>query len=115
MDYVTQNNTQCTHICWRSLFICLYQPRYPRPSPLTPPPPVNHRRNNRDISLLFCKARYYELHNDFTNAQSELNQLVAMRPGFVPPLVEKMKVSMAMLDWDQSVDMMNRWVETDDV
>ena len=33
-----------------------------------------------------------------------------MRPGFVPPLVEKMKVSMAMLDWEQSVDMMNRWV-----
>ncbi|KAF0296470.1 Tetratricopeptide repeat protein 21B [Amphibalanus amphitrite] len=65
------------------------------------------KRNNRDISLLFCKARYYELHNDFTNAQSELNQVVAMRPGFVPPLVEKMKVSMAMLDWDQSVDMMN--------
>ena len=72
-------------------------------------------RNNRDISLLFCKARYYELHNDFTNAQLELNQVVAMRPGFVPPLVEKMKVSMAMLDWDQSVEMLNRWVNGEQV
>ncbi len=38
-----------------------------------------------------------------------LNQAVASYPGFLPPLMEKMKVLLALQDWEQAVDTARRW------
>ena len=57
---------------------------------------------------LFGKARFYVQRYNFTHALEVLNQIVAGYPGFLPGLVEKMKVQLALQDWEQAVETAQR-------
>ena len=59
---------------------------------------------------LFGKARFYVLRYNFSHALEVLNQVVAGYPGFLPGLVEKMRVQLALQDWEQAVETAHRWV-----
>ena len=59
---------------------------------------------------LFGKARFYVQRYNFTHALDTLNQVVAGYPGFLPALIEKMKVQLTLQDWEQAVETAQRWV-----
>lgn len=67
----------------------------------------------RNIDAVFGKVRFQELQNDFEGAIGLLNQLVVRFPAFSPPLVEKMKNQLTLLDWDQAVETASRILAAD--
>lgn len=66
------------------------------------------KTNNRNIEALFGKAKYFEMCGDFDQANQTLSTLVVVYPKFTPPLIEKMKVELALQDWEQAEDTANR-------
>lgn len=59
---------------------------------------------------LFGKAKCFECSSELTKALEVINQAVVLYSGFVPALLEKMKIHLAMSDWDQMLDSCNRFV-----
>ena len=57
---------------------------------------------------LFGKAKFYLNRYNFSHALDVLNQTVASYEGFLPALVEKMKVQLALQDWEQAVETAQR-------
>jgi tetratricopeptide repeat protein 21B len=57
---------------------------------------------------LFGKARYYFNRCNFSHSLDVVNQVVASYEGFLPALVEKMKVQLALQDWDQALETAHR-------
>ncbi len=66
------------------------------------------KTNSRQIEALFGKAKYYEMCGQFDEANRVLSTLVVVYPKFAPPLVEKMKVELALQDWEQAEDTAGR-------
>ena len=62
----------------------------------------------KPVDVLFAKARFYLLRYNFSHSLEVLNQAVAAYPGFVPALIEKMKVHLALQDWEQVVETAQR-------
>lgn len=60
---------------------------------------------------LFGKAKCFECSSELTKALEVINQAVVLYSGFVPALLEKMKIHLAMSDWDQMLDSCNRFVD----
>ncbi|KAK9396052.1 tetratricopeptide repeat protein 21A [Crotalus adamanteus] len=50
------------------------------------------------------KAKYFMVHQNYSGALEIISQLVVTFPFFVPALVTKMKLHLAMQDWEQSVE-----------
>jgi len=61
---------------------------------------LEHSPAKRNIDAVFGKVHFLELQKDYEGAICLLNQLVVKFPTFTPPLVEKMKNQLALLDWD---------------
>ncbi|XP_069686948.1 tetratricopeptide repeat protein 21B-like [Periplaneta americana] len=74
---------------------------------------IDHSPGKKNIDAVFGKVRFCELQKDYDGAISLLNQLVVRFPSFVPPLVEKMKNQLALLDWDQTIETANRILAAD--
>ena len=71
----------------------------------------SHRPEQLKLAeALFGKARFYVQRYNFTHALDTLNQVVAGYPGFLPALIEKMKVQLTLQDWEQAVETAQRWV-----
>ena len=71
----------------------------------------SHRPEQPKLAeALFGKARFYVQRYNFTHALDMLNQVVAGYPGFLPALIEKMKVQLTLQDWEQAVETAQRWV-----
>ena len=64
--------------------------------------------NNRHIDALFGKAKYYELCANFDEAKDTLSALVVSYGKFAPPFIEKAKVELALQDWEQAEETINR-------
>lgn len=62
----------------------------------------------RDIDALFGKAKYFEVRHNYTGALELVNQVIVGYPAFIPALVEKMKLQLALQDWDQTVETAQR-------
>ncbi|CAG0921103.1 unnamed protein product [Notodromas monacha] len=62
----------------------------------------------RDVDAMMGIAKFFEFCHQFDKAVEFLNQVVAVYTSFLPPLIEKMKLALAVLDWDQARDMANR-------
>lgn len=62
----------------------------------------------KPIDALFGKARFYLQRHNFSHSLEVMNQAVAGYPRFLPALVEKMKVQLALLDWDQAMETAHR-------
>ncbi|ETE72653.1 Tetratricopeptide repeat protein 21A, partial [Ophiophagus hannah] len=50
------------------------------------------------------EAKYFMVHQNYSGALEIISQLVVTFPFFVPALVTKMKLHLAMQDWEQSVE-----------
>lgn len=62
----------------------------------------------RDINALLGKAKYLESRHNFTGALEQINQLIVTYPGFLPALIEKMKLQLNLQDWDQAIETAQR-------
>ncbi|XP_039211193.1 tetratricopeptide repeat protein 21A isoform X3 [Crotalus tigris] len=61
-------------------------------------------QDNTDIFGMMGKAKYFMVHQNYSGALEIISQLVVTFPFFVPALVTKMKLHLAMQDWEQSVE-----------
>ena len=101
-------------------------------------PKSNRLEGPRDIDALFGKAKFYEMRRNFSGALELINQVnfrnfafsgrlvmlcfahfdeaftgtfyFSAGCGFVPALIEKMKIQMALQDWEQTVETAHRFV-----
>lgn len=64
---------------------------------------------SRDINALLGKAKYLEMRHNFTGALEQINQLIVTYPGFMPALIEKMKLQLNLQDWDQAIETAQRY------
>ncbi|KAK8788407.1 hypothetical protein V5799_021812 [Amblyomma americanum] len=62
---------------------------------------------------LFGKAKCFECSGEVMKALEVVNQAVVLYTGFVPALLEKMKIHLALSDWEQMVDSCNRCLSQD--
>ena len=62
----------------------------------------------KPVDALFGKARFLLLRCNFSHSLEVLNQAVASYPGFLPAIIEKMKVLLALQDWEQANDTAHR-------
>lgn len=67
----------------------------------------------RDINALLGKAKYLESRHNFTGALEQINQLIVTYPGFLPALIEKMRLQLNLQDWDQAIETAQRALDTD--
>ena len=75
------------------------------------PPPVL-LPSSPSPSPLLPQARYYLSRHNFSHALDLLNQAVASYPGCVPALLDKMKVQLALQDWEQTMETAQRCLLT---
>ncbi|XP_071507875.1 tetratricopeptide repeat protein 21B-like [Diadema antillarum] len=60
------------------------------------------------ISALLGKARYMGMRHNYSGALELVNQAVVSYPGFMPALIEKMRLQLALQDWEQTVELAQR-------
>lgn len=70
------------------------------------------KTGSKNIDTLFGKAKFYELRHNYSGALELINQVVVSFQGFLPAFVEKMKLQLALQDWDQTLESAQRAVET---
>eukprot|EP00731_Ephydatia_muelleri_P012930 Em0007g240a len=66
----------------------------------------------KPLDAMLGKARYYLSRHNFSHALDLLNQAVASYPGCVPALLDKMKVQLALQDWEQTMETAQRCLLT---
>lgn len=69
--------------------------------------------NNSDPEAVFGRAKYFENLGNFSRALEILNQAVVLFPNYTPALVEKMKMQLALQDWEQTLDSCQRALNQD--
>lgn len=62
----------------------------------------------KDLDALMGRARVHQLNRQFRDALDHLNQVVVSYPWFLPALLEKCNVLIAMGDWDQAMETVER-------
>ncbi|XP_012939708.1 tetratricopeptide repeat protein 21B isoform X2 [Aplysia californica] len=68
---------------------------------------------SRNVSALFGKAKYFELRHNYSGALELINQVVVGQTNFLPAFVEKMKLQLALQDWDQTLEAAQRALDMD--
>ncbi|XP_014668422.1 PREDICTED: tetratricopeptide repeat protein 21B-like [Priapulus caudatus] len=62
----------------------------------------------KNLDGLFGKASYLASKHNYSGALETLNQLVVAFPQFVPTLVEKMKIQVALQTWEDAIETAHR-------
>lgn len=62
----------------------------------------------KDLDALFGKAKYQEQRRNFSGALDLVNQAVVSYPNFLPAIVEKMKILLALQNWEETVEVAQR-------
>ncbi|XP_047401598.1 tetratricopeptide repeat protein 21B isoform X1 [Sciurus carolinensis] len=65
-------------------------------------------QDGNDIFALLGKAQCLELRQNYSGALEIVNQIIVNFPSFVPAFVKKMKLQLALQDWDQTVETAQR-------
>ena len=65
-------------------------------------------RIEKDVDALLGKAKFLESRRNFSGALENINQAVVSYPGFLPALVEKMKIQLATQNWEQTTETAHR-------
>ncbi|XP_033624164.1 tetratricopeptide repeat protein 21B-like isoform X1 [Asterias rubens] len=63
---------------------------------------------SKNVEALIGKSRYFTLRHNYSGALDLINQAVVSYPGFMPALIEKMRLLMALQDWEQTVETAQR-------
>uniref|UniRef100_A0A803TDW6 Tetratricopeptide repeat protein 21B n=1 Tax=Anolis carolinensis TaxID=28377 RepID=A0A803TDW6_ANOCA len=59
-------------------------------------------QNGNDVFGLMGKAQYFEVRQNYSGALENVNQIIANFPHFLPAFMKKMKLQLALQDWEQS-------------
>ncbi|XP_056392607.1 tetratricopeptide repeat protein 21B [Hyla sarda] len=70
-------------------------------------------REEMDVFAMMGKALYYELRQNYSSALEAVNRIVGGHPGFTPALIKKMKLHLALQDWEQTVETALRLLQKD--
>ncbi|XP_006201152.2 tetratricopeptide repeat protein 21B [Vicugna pacos] len=70
-------------------------------------------QDGNDIFALLGKARCLEMRQNYSGALETVNQIIMNFPSFLPAFVEKMKLQLALQDWDQTVETAQRLIFQD--
>ncbi|XP_045686795.1 tetratricopeptide repeat protein 21B [Phyllostomus hastatus] len=65
-------------------------------------------QNGNDIFALLGKAQCLEMRQNYLGALETVNQIIVNFPTFLPALVQKMKLQLALQDWDQTTETAQR-------
>ncbi|BFZ22635.1 hypothetical protein BsWGS_25674 [Bradybaena similaris] len=68
---------------------------------------------SRNISALLGKAKFFELRHNYSGALELVNQVIVSHANFLPAFVEKMKLQLALQDWDQTMEAAHRALNID--
>jgi len=68
---------------------------------------------SNDIEAFIGKARCLEKNGSFLKSIELLNQVIVLNPNFLPPLIEKMRLQLALKDWDQVEECANQALAID--
>ncbi|XP_040296219.1 tetratricopeptide repeat protein 21B [Bufo bufo] len=66
-----------------------------------------------DVFAMMGKAHYYELRQNYSGALEAVNKILASDPGFTPALIKKMKLQLALQDWEQTAETALRLLQKD--
>ncbi|XP_040213995.1 tetratricopeptide repeat protein 21B [Rana temporaria] len=66
-----------------------------------------------DVFAMMGKAHYYELRQNYSGALEAVNKILASSAGFLPALIKKMKLQLALQDWEQTVETALRLLQKD--
>lgn len=69
------------------------------------------KEGSRNIDALFGKSKFFEQRHNYSGALDLVNQVVVNYQGFLPAFVEKMKLQLALQDWDQTAEAAQRSLE----
>jgi len=64
-----------------------------------------------DPDWFFGRAFLVELKKNFSQCLEVINQTIVTFQHLVPALIEKMRLQLALQDWDQVLDSSSRWVQ----
>ena len=67
----------------------------------------------KDLEALMGRARVHQVKEQYNEALDQLNQVIVLYAWFLPALVEKFGVLMAMGDWEQAVETAQRVLAQD--
>ncbi|XP_031692315.1 tetratricopeptide repeat protein 21B isoform X1 [Oncorhynchus kisutch] len=70
-------------------------------------------QHSRDVFGMMGKAKYFMNQHDFTGSQQVVNQIVTSHSDFLPGLMLKMKLFLALQDWEQALDTAARILQQD--
>ncbi|XP_023385479.1 tetratricopeptide repeat protein 21B isoform X3 [Pteropus alecto] len=65
-------------------------------------------QNGNDIFALLGKAQCLEMRQNYSGALETVNQIIVNFPSFLPAFVQKMKLQLALQDWDQTIEIAQR-------
>ncbi|XP_053120307.1 tetratricopeptide repeat protein 21B isoform X2 [Hemicordylus capensis] len=72
-------------------------------------------QNGNDIFGLMGKAQYFEVRQNYSGALETVNQIIANFPNFLPAFIKKMKLQLALQDWEQATETAHRLLQKDDL
>ncbi|NXO03695.1 TT21B protein, partial [Rhinopomastus cyanomelas] len=72
-------------------------------------------QEGNDVFALLGKAQCFEVQQNYSGALETVNQIIANFPNFIPAFIKKMKLQLALQDWDQAVETAHRLLQKDAV
>ncbi|NXL43527.1 TT21B protein, partial [Podilymbus podiceps] len=70
-------------------------------------------QEGNDVFALLGKAQYFEVRQNYSGALEIVNQIIANFPNFIPAFIKKMKLQLALQDWEQAVETAHRLLQKD--
>uniref|UniRef100_A0A8B9PB49 Tetratricopeptide repeat protein 21B n=1 Tax=Apteryx owenii TaxID=8824 RepID=A0A8B9PB49_APTOW len=67
-------------------------------------------QEGNDVFALLGKAQYFEVRQNYSGALETVNQIIANFPNFLPAFIKKMKLQLALQDWEQAVETAHRLI-----
>ncbi|XP_053554367.1 tetratricopeptide repeat protein 21B [Bombina bombina] len=66
-----------------------------------------------DVFAMLGKAYYFEVRQNYSGALEMVNKIIVNHPSFIPALIKKMKLQLALQDWEQTVETALRLLQKD--
>nr|XP_033800547.1 tetratricopeptide repeat protein 21B [Geotrypetes seraphini] len=70
-------------------------------------------QDGKDIFAMLGKAQYFEMRQNYSGALETVNQIIANYPNFIPAFIKKMKLQLALQDWEQTMETAQRLLQKD--
>lgn len=70
-------------------------------------------KSPRQLQGMMGKARLFSIRNNYSSSLEVINEVVVAYPGFMPALVEKMRLQLALQDWEQTMETAQRAISQD--